>query len=147
MAVTENPNRKGMIFAGTGHGLYYTLDEGAHWRQFKEGLPQTAVSWIIVHKTWHDLIVSTYGRGVFILRDIAPLELEGQIADADVQLYPPHPGYRQARSGRADITFNLKTASQRPARIEILDSANKVVRTLQAPTRAGMNRTQWGRSL
>src|SRR5678815_6025170 len=109
MAVTENPNRKGMIFAGTGHGLYYTLDDGAHWRQFKEGLPQTAVSWIIVHKTWHDLIVSTYGRGVFILRDIAPLELEGQIADADVQLYPPHPGYRQARSGRADITFNLKT--------------------------------------
>ncbi|HWJ13683.1 MAG TPA: hypothetical protein VNS10_08055 [Gemmatimonadaceae bacterium] len=143
MAVTENPNRKGMVFAGTGHGLYYTLDDGAHWRQFKEGLPQTAVSWIIVHKTWHDLIVSTYGRGVFILRDIAPLELEGQIADADVQLYPPHPGYRQARSGRADITFNLKTASQRPARIEILDSANKVVRTLQAPTRAGMNRTQW----
>ena len=143
MAVTENPNRKGMLFAGTGHGFFYSLDDGAHWTQFKEGLPQTAVSWIIANKTWHDLIVSTYGRGVYILRDIAPLELQGQIADADVQLYPPHPGYRQARGGRADITFKLQSASQRPARIEILDSTNKLVRTLQAPTRAGMNRTQW----
>jgi hypothetical protein len=99
-----------------------------------------------VPKLWHDVVVSTYGRGIFILRDIAPLETQtsaGQVADADVTLYPPHPGYRQARTGRADITFALKTASPRPARIEILDSANKVVRTLTAPTRAGYNRTSW----
>ena len=143
LSVAENPNRKGMLFAGTGHGLYYSLDDGKHWTQFKEGLPQSAVSWIIVNKTWHDLIVSTYGRGIYILKDIAPLETQGQIADADVVLYPPHPGYRQSRSGRADITFSLKTASQRPARVEILDSTNKVVRTLNQPTRAGYNRVIW----
>ncbi len=143
MAVAENPNRKGMLFAGTGHNFFYSLDDGSHWTQFNEGLPHTAVSWIIVPKKWHDVVVSTYGRGVFILKDIAPLEQMGQMADADVMLYPPHPGYRQARSGRADITFALKTASQRPARVEILDSANKVVRTIQAPTRAGYNRATW----
>ena len=143
MAVAENPNRKGMLFAGTGHSFYYSLDDGAHWTQFDEGLPHTAVSWIVVPKTWHDVVVSTYGRGVYILRDIAPLEQMGTIADADVMLYPPHPGYRQARAGRADITFALKTASPRPARVEILDSAGKVVRTLQAPTRAGYNRAIW----
>jgi photosystem II stability/assembly factor-like uncharacterized protein len=143
MAVAENPNRKGMLFAGTGHSFYYSLDDGTHWTQFSEGLPHTAVSWIVVPKTWHDLVVSTYGRGVFILKDIAPLEQMGQIADADVVLYPPHPGYRQARSGRADITFALKTASPRPARVEILDSAGAVVRTIMAPTRAGYNRAIW----
>ena len=146
MAVAENPNRKGMLFAGTGHAFYYTLDDGAHWTDFSEGLPHTAVSWIVVPKTWHDVVVSTYGRGVFVLRDIAPLEGIGTEAAAtggDATLFPPHPGYRQARSGHADITFSLKNATPRPARVEILDSANKVVRTLQVPTRAGYNRTVW----
>jgi photosystem II stability/assembly factor-like uncharacterized protein len=143
MAVAENPNRKGMLFAGTGHNFFYSLDDGAHWKMFNEGLPHSAVSWIVVPKKWHDVVVSTYGRGVYVLRDIAPLETTGEIADADVVLYPPHPGYRQARSGHADITFKLATPSQRPARIEILDSTSKVVRTLTAPTRAGYNRTVW----
>jgi photosystem II stability/assembly factor-like uncharacterized protein len=143
MAVTENPNRRGMLFAGTGRGFYYSLDDGAHWTEFDEGLPHTAVSWIVVPKQWHDVVVSTYGRGIFVLRDIAPLELKGQVADADVTLYPPHPGYRQARSGRADITFALKAASPRPARVEILDSAGAVMRTLQVPTRVGYNRAVW----
>jgi len=142
MAVTENPNKKGMLFAGTGHAFYYSMDDGHHWTHFQDGLPQTAVSWIVVPKLWHDVVVSTYGRGVYVLRDIAPLE-EPAAEDADVTLYPPHPGYRQARSGHADITFALKSASPRPARVEILDSTNKVVRTLQVPTRAGYNRTVW----
>ena len=38
MAVAENPNRKGMLFAGTGHNFFYSLDDGAHWTQFNEGL-------------------------------------------------------------------------------------------------------------
>ena len=143
MAVTENPNRKGMLFAGTGHGFYYSLDDGTHWKQFKEGLPQTAVSWIVVPKLWHDVVVSTYGRGVYILKDIAPLEMAGEVSDADVVLYPPHPGYRQSRSGRADITFALKQASQRPAKVEVLDSAGNVVRTMNSPTRVGLNRVMW----
>jgi photosystem II stability/assembly factor-like uncharacterized protein len=143
MSVAENPNRKGMLFAGTGHNFLYSMDDGAHWKIFDEGLPHSAVSWIVVPKKWHDVVVSTYGRGIFILRDIAPLETAGQIADADVVLYPPHPGYRQARTGHADITFKLAAASPRPARIEILDSTNKVIRTLQAPTRAGYNRAVW----
>jgi photosystem II stability/assembly factor-like uncharacterized protein len=143
MAVTENPNRKGMLFAGTGHSFYYTLDDGAHWTMFDEGLPHSAVSWIIAPKLWHDVVVSTYGRGVYILRDIAPLETKGTIADDDVVLFAPHPGFRQARSGRADITFSLKTATPRPLRVEILDSAGTLVRAIQTPTRAGYNRATW----
>ena len=77
----------------------YSLDDGSHWTEFDEGLPHSAVSWIVVPKLWHDVVVSTYGRGIFVLRDIAPLELQGQVADADVVLYPPHPGYRQGRGG------------------------------------------------
>jgi photosystem II stability/assembly factor-like uncharacterized protein len=143
MAVAENPNRKGMLFAGTAHSFLYSMDDGGHWKEFGTGLPHTAVSWIVVPKLWHDVVVSTYGRGIYVLRDISPLEQPAVAADADLTLYPPHPGFRQSRSGRADITFALKAATPRPLRVEILDSASKLVRTLQVPTRAGLNRTSW----
>ncbi|HKO16247.1 MAG TPA: hypothetical protein VJU87_08405, partial [Gemmatimonadaceae bacterium] len=146
MAVAENPNRQGMLFAGTGHGFYYTLDDGRHWTRFDEGLPAAPVSWIMVPKQWHDVVVSTYGRGLYILKDIAPLEQPEQViqaARANAELYAPHPGYRQPRSGHADITFRLAAATARPAQLEILDSTGARIRTLHVPTRAGYNRASW----
>jgi len=144
MAVTENPNRRGMLFAGTGHGFFYTLDDGAHWTQFRKGLPAAPVSWIVVPKVWHDVVISTYGRGLFILRDIRPLEHPATVtASVPAHLYTPHPGYREARSGHADITFALDAATPQPVAIQILDSAGAVVRTIRTRTRAGMNRVAW----
>jgi hypothetical protein len=133
-----------MLFAGTGHGFFYSMDDGAHWTQFREGLPASPVSWILVPKRWHDVVVSTYGRGLFILRDIAPLEDQGaQLASSGVRLYAPHPGYRQARSGHADITFALAAGERAPAKVQILDSTGAVIRTIQQPVRAGLNRASW----
>ena len=153
MAVTENPTRKGMLFAGTGHGFYYSLNDGAHWIKFSEGLPAAPVDWIVVPKLWHDVVVSTYGRGIYLLKDITPLEQQGLGAElagnpagsasAAATLFAPHPGYRQARSGHADITFSLARASRTPALIQILDSTGTNVRTMRTPTRAGYNRLSW----
>ena len=64
MSVAENPNQKGMLFAGTGHAFYYSLDDGADWTNFKDGLPRAPVTWIVVQKNYHDVVVSTYGRGL-----------------------------------------------------------------------------------
>ncbi len=146
MSVAENPNRKGMLFAGTGNAFYYSRDDGAHWTRFKEGLPAAPVTWIVVPKTFHDVVVSTYGRGVFILKDITPLEEGTDVtlaSNEQAHLFAPHPGYRQARSGREEITFGLARATPRPVKLEILDSAGAVVRTMQVPTRAGFNRVVW----
>ena len=63
-----------MLFAGTGHGFYYSLDDGAHWTELATGLPHAPVTWIVVQKQFHDVVVSTYGRGMYILDDITPLE-------------------------------------------------------------------------
>lgn len=144
MAVTDNPNRKGMLFAGTGHGFFYSLDDGTHWTRYSEGLPAAPVTWIVVPKLWHDVVVSTYGRGLYIMKDIAPLEQPGgPNTHQDAYLYPPHPGYRQDRSGHGDITFSLPSATAHPVKLEILDSAGALVRTLQIATRAGFNRASW----
>ncbi len=144
MSIAENPNRRGMLFAGTGHGFFYSLDDGARWTQFKDGLPAAPVTWIVVPKLFHDVVISTYGRGLFILHDITRLEQSDRVpTDADMFLYAPRPGFRLARSGTVDLLYSLKSAQDAPAKVEILDAGGSVIRTLQGSTQSGLNRVVW----
>ena len=144
MTVAENPNRKGMLFAGTGHGFFHSLDDGKTWTPFKEGLPAAPVTWIVVPKLAHDVVISTYGRGLFVLRDITTLEQADKVAaDADVVTYEPRPAFRLARAGTAEFNVRLKTAPKDSVKLEILDSAGTVVRSMRAMARAGLNRLTW----
>ncbi len=142
--VAEDPNQKGLLFAGTGNALYYSLDDGGHWTHFKEGLPPATVSWAVVQKRFHDLVVSTYGRGFYILDDISPLEqMAREQSQVAVRLFAPRAAYRLPRGGHAFITYELKAASKDPVKIAILGSDGKVLNELEAPGKAGLNRKAW----
>ncbi len=146
MAVAENPNRNGMLFAGTGNGFYYSMNDGSSWTRFNSGLPATPVTWIVVAKQWHDVVVSTYGRGLYILRDITALEQGANPAAASaVRLFVPHLAFRQARSGHADFTFAIPagTASSDSVTVTVLDSSGRVVREMHMRSRPGLNRVPW----
>ena len=144
MSVAENPNRRDMLFAGTGHGFFYSLDDGSSWTQFRRGLPAAPVSWIAPQALYHDVVISTYGRGLFILRDITMLEQSDKVAqDTLVHLYEPRPGIRQLRSGSAEFLYTLKSAPRKPVQVEILDAGDSVIRTLKIASHAGLNRVEW----
>ncbi len=144
MTVAENPNRRGMIFVGTGHGFYYSLDDGKSYTRFSEGLPTAPVTWIAYPKLAHDVVVSTYGRGLFVLRDITTLEQADKVvADADVVTYEPRPAFRTARAGSAEFNVRLKAAPKDSVKMEIIDSSGAVVRTQRMVARAGLNRFAW----
>jgi hypothetical protein len=144
LTVAENPNRKGMIFVGTGHGFFYSLDDGKSYTRFSEGLPTAPVTWIATPKLAHDVVISTYGRGLFVLRDITTLEQADKVAaDADVVTYEPRPAFRMARSGSAEFNVRLKAAPRDSIRLEIVDSSGTVVRTQRMTARAGLNRFTW----
>ncbi|MGH7552284.1 MAG: WD40/YVTN/BNR-like repeat-containing protein, partial [Longimicrobiales bacterium] len=120
--VVENPNRKGMLFAGSGRAFYYSMDDGTTWTRFEDGLPAAPVTWIVPQKMYHDVVVSTYGRGLYILRDITTLEQSDKVnAAEDAHLYAPRPGIRQARNGSAEFLYSLKTAPTGPVAFEVLD--------------------------
>jgi len=150
--IAENPNKKGMLFAGTGNAIYYSMNDGAHWTQMN-GIPAAPVSWIVVQKQAHDLVVSTYGRGIYIMEDLSPLEqgVTPETTTAAVQFVTPRPAYRQGgRGGRggggggAEWTFVLKDAPKNPIQLEILDAKGEPVRKLPEMTgRAGWNRAAW----
>lgn len=146
--IAENPNQKGMLFVGTGNSLYYTLNDGGSWKPLQQGLPHAPVSWVVVQKYYHDVVLSTYGRGFFIMEDITPLEqgvLETSSADsAAVKLVAPRPAYRMVRGGRALLSYWLKAAPKDPVTIEILDSTGALVTKLPNGTgRPGLNRVSW----
>jgi hypothetical protein len=145
LSVVENASRQEMLFAGTGRGLFYSMDDGGHWIQLKEGLPPAPVTSIVVEPRYHDVVVSTYGRGVFVLANISLLEQTGQtVPRPGTALYLPRPGIRQARSGSTEFLFSLGAAPTSPIQMQILDASGQLIRTaLVQNARGGLNRVQW----
>jgi photosystem II stability/assembly factor-like uncharacterized protein len=142
--IAEDPTCAGLLFAGTGNGLYYSLDDGGHWTALQTGLPHAPVTWAVVQKDFHDLVISTYGRGLYIFDDITPLEqLAKSHSDAPTVLFEPRPAHRFVQGGIALLNFSLKAAPKDPVEIEILDPEGKTIRKLKEKAHAGINRVKW----
>jgi photosystem II stability/assembly factor-like uncharacterized protein len=143
-AITEDPNCAGLLFAGTGNGLYYSLDDGGHWTALQTGLPHAPVTWAVVQKDFHDLVISTYGRGLYIFDDVTPLEqLAKNHADAPTVFFEPRAAHRFIHGGAAMLNFSLKTAPKDQVEIEILNPEGKTIRKLKTKAHVGINRVKW----
>jgi photosystem II stability/assembly factor-like uncharacterized protein len=70
--VREDPARKGLLYAGTETGIYVSFSGGNDWHPLQLNLPTTSVRDLKVHGT--DLVAATYGRGLWILDDLSPLQ-------------------------------------------------------------------------
>ena len=73
LAIAEDHVNPNLLFAGTEFGLYFSIDAGQKWIQLKGGLPTIAVRDLNIQKRENDLIVATFGRGIYILDNYAPL--------------------------------------------------------------------------
>src|SRR6202043_3730573 len=62
--IAEDPNFAGLLFAGTGNGVYYSLDDGGQWIALDTGLPYSPVTRAVGQKDFHGLVVSPSGRGL-----------------------------------------------------------------------------------
>jgi hypothetical protein len=133
-----------MLFAGTGHGFFYSTDDGGHWTELATGLPHAPVSWVVVQKQFHDVAISTYGRGLYVLDDITPLEqTTPATTDAAAHLFTPRPAYRWSQRSRALINYSLKAEPRNPVQLQVLDNDGKVVRDVRSTGHAGVNRAAW----
>jgi hypothetical protein len=75
--VREDPQRRGLLYAGTEKGVYVSFDDGAHWQSLQRNLPVSSVRDIAVHG--NDVAIATHGRAFWVIDDVAPLR---QFADA-----------------------------------------------------------------
>jgi len=160
--IREDAQREGLLYAGTENGLYVSFDDGRTWTPLQGDLPHAPVSWLTVQPHFNDLVVSTYGRGFWILDDVTALQ---QLADSTlaspVHLFRPRPAYRflprAARKSQpgdpaagenprygATLNFYLGDGATRDVRVAIEDDAGTVVRKLPVRgARRGLNRVVW----
>ena len=144
-SIAENPNKKGMLFAGTGSRLLLLderrrdVDEPAgrlaaragHVDHDPEELPR---------RRHLDVRARAVGDG---RHHAARGDGAGRAGRAPRRSSTRRAAMREARGGEAKITFSLAAAPPGPVKFEILDSANQVIRTFEAQARAGLNVATW----
>ena len=156
-AVREDPERKGLLFAGAEKGVYVSFDDGANWESLRLNLPATSVRDLIVKSD--DLVVGTHGRGFWILDNITPLRQcrrpaggvvashsEAATTESDTRLFKPQTALRVRANLNTDtplppdepagenppdgamIDYFLSKDASGPVTIEIKDGKGQLVR-------------------
>ena len=93
--IRADPDRAGLLYAGTENGVYVSFDDGASWQSLQLELPLVPITDLAVKEK--DLVAATQGRGFWILDDLTPLhQLAAEHSEAPVHLFTPRPSYRLA---------------------------------------------------
>jgi len=88
-AIAEDEVNPNLLFVGTEFGLFFSIDGGQKWIQLKGGLPTIQVRDIAIQRREHDLVLGTFGRGIYILDNYTPLRvLRPEMLKQDGMLFP-----------------------------------------------------------
>lgn len=128
--VREDPDREGLLYAGTEFGLYISFNNGASWQPFHLNMPHVPINQILVHNK--DLIVATQGRGNWIFHNVTALHaLDATSHTAALKVYTPRAGVRTTGAAAQyfgpQVDYHLATAPSDTVRIEIRDARGQLV--------------------
>ncbi len=165
-AIRADPDRAGLLYAGTEWGMYISFDDGAHWEPFNLNLPIVSIR--DLHVRDKSLIAATHGRSFWMIDDLGPLhQVNEAVAESKLFLYKPKASYRMAQGGRgaADpmkegenhpdgviLQFVLNDFTDSSAvKLEILERNGDLIRAFtqgghgdeQLKVKAGGNRFVW----
>jgi len=143
--VREDPERQGLLFAGSEQAVYVSFDDGERWQSLRLNMPATSIRDLVIKDD--DLVVGTHGRSFWILDDITPLRQATPDAfAADVHLFRPQPAWRFRWNKNTDtplppdepagenppdgaiVNYWLQRDARGPVTMEIVDAAGASVR-------------------
>jgi photosystem II stability/assembly factor-like uncharacterized protein len=102
--IRADTKRAGLLFAGTESGMYVSFDDGDLWQSLAQNLPNTSYRDIAIKG--NDLVVGTYGRGIWILDDYSVLrQLTPGVAAERAHLFQPGDAVRVRRNVNNDTPF------------------------------------------
>jgi photosystem II stability/assembly factor-like uncharacterized protein len=149
-----DPKQPGLLFVATETTVYVSFDNGNHWQSLRQNLPSTAVTDLVVHTGYHmnDLVISTFGRGFWVLDDFTPLRSVAAharaIAGSPAYLFRPETAIRARENSNWDQPFDievphapnppygaivdyyLRYKPSGPIKLQIFDARGNLVRTL-----------------
>ena len=136
----EDPETAGLLYAGTEYGMFVSFDDGENWKIFQQNLPVTPITDIIINRG--DLVLSTMGRGFWILDNITSLRNPDIVSLNDkVVLFKPDNTIRYNTprasgdfpnypSTSAIIDYYLPKDYKKDVELEILNSNNESIVTI-----------------
>ena len=144
--VREDPKDPALAYAGTVTSAYVSFDRGDRWQSLQLNLPTTVVSDLTIRD--NDVVISTYGRGFWILDDVAPLRQARALtgSTAPVVFFKPSPASRVRWDNTQDtplppemvvgenppegaiLDYYLASAASNPITLTISDGSGMVVR-------------------
>jgi len=160
--IVEDHANPSLLFLGTDRGLFASVDAGATWTPFQSNMPVVPVRDLVIHPRENDLVVGTYGRGLWIA-DITPLQqLSESVLAEPFHLFAPEPKGLRIESSwgnyRLDgdqalmtpnepngvsIWFWQREAADGPAAIRVTSAAGETVYQTQVEAGAGLRRVFW----
>ncbi|MEZ4809622.1 MAG: glycosyl hydrolase [Allomuricauda sp.] len=124
-AVREDPEREGLLFLATEHGVYFSMNDGELWQSLQLKLPDTPIRDLVVKDD--DVVLGSHGRGFWILDDIQPLrQYKDEMKNQSAVLFKPSNAIRGIN--QATIQYYLKEEMD-TITFEILDANDKLIDT------------------
>ena len=135
-AIREDPQRRGLLFLGTEHGVHVSFDDGQQWQPLRLNLPVTPVHGLQVKND--DLVIGTHGRSFYILDNISVLrQVNSTMTSETLVLFDPANAVRSVSRG-VIVDYYVKEAPDKVT-IEFLDPKGTIIRTY-----TGMPRPEGG---
>jgi photosystem II stability/assembly factor-like uncharacterized protein len=148
--IREDPKKAGLLFAGTESAIYVSFDDGDHWQSLMANLPNTSYRDITMHGS--DLVVGTYGRGIWILDDYSVLRqlTPALLASEPAHLFEPADAVRVRRNVNYDtpfppevpyalnppdgviIYYSLAARPSSPISLDVIDASGAIVRHMSS---------------
>ncbi|MDZ7756385.1 hypothetical protein [Rhodohalobacter sp.] len=143
--IREDPNKQGLLYAGTETGVYVSFNDGEKWQPLQLNLPAVPITDLTVHKRDKDLIIATQGRSFWVLDDLSVLhQLSDEVKNSDHYLYKPETTYLFGRHSEPNpgetfgenpktgvvVYYNLNEVPESEVQLQFLESDGTVIRTL-----------------
>ncbi|MEP6569878.1 MAG: glycosyl hydrolase [Acidobacteriota bacterium] len=88
-AIAEDHVNPNLLFVGNEFGLFFTVDGGQKWVQLKGGLPTIQVRDLSIQRRENDLVVGTFGRGIYVLDNYTSLrQVTAEMLKQEARLFP-----------------------------------------------------------
>ena len=131
-AIAEDYVNPKLLFAGTEFGLYFTNIGGEKWTKLNIGLPTIMVRDLAIQKQMDDLVIATFGRGIYVLDDYSPIRVATpEMLQKESALFPVRTAlsYIPANSTRGELGADFFTAPNPPVGAEITFHLSKGLMT------------------
>lgn len=156
--ICEDPVNEDVLYLGTEFSAFVSLDRGKNWTRMNGDLPTVSVHAFAVNVPSGEIVAGTHGRSLWITSVNEIRQMTKEVLEKDMHFYEPvsaiiwksdlSTGGTNRRfvgenpGSGARLVYHLKKKA-RSAKIEVLDSSGKAVRTMECPTDAGLHAVSW----